>query len=186
VVTIERSQDVASYDQERVSSTSLSNLSKHVRMQHSKQWEAAKNGAHVVDETGGVVKAYNNGIGIDSPKMMQEMVRQGLLNPMVPITQNGFNRHFAAWLVEDNLPWTTGESPGLRRVFWYIKCKLELPSDTTVRQHVTLLYVELLRSVVNELTVGFMALDEGRDSRSGCRDWTRRLPTQGIYGLPSP
>jgi hypothetical protein len=39
---------------------------------------------------------------------MEKYVQEGLLNPQVEPMQPGFSRLFAAWLIEQDLPFTTG------------------------------------------------------------------------------
>ena len=48
------------------------------------------------------------GFTLASAKLMEKYVEEGLLNPRVEPTQSGFNWLFAAWLIEQDLPFTTG------------------------------------------------------------------------------
>ncbi|THU83759.1 hypothetical protein K435DRAFT_615533, partial [Dendrothele bispora CBS 962.96] len=65
----------------------------------------------------------------------------------------GFLQVFTAWILEDDLPFTTGESTGLQRVFDYLKIQFKLPSDTTVRNVLDNIMETLRRNVIKELTV---------------------------------
>ncbi|KAG2365695.1 hypothetical protein BDR07DRAFT_1185587, partial [Suillus spraguei] len=48
-------------------------------------------------------------------------------------TKDGFLRHFVAWIINDDLPWTTGETPGIVRLFQFLEVRWTLPSGTTVQ-----------------------------------------------------
>lgn len=86
-----------------------------------------------------------------SAKMLEEfLTTEGELNPEVIPTQKGFLRLFAAWIIDESLPWTTGEAPGLRALFTYLKVNFYLPSDTTVRNHLAHIFAELHEKVVRE------------------------------------
>ncbi|KAJ6505630.1 hypothetical protein DFH09DRAFT_828701, partial [Mycena vulgaris] len=80
-------------------------------------------GASPVGDTRGVTPA--------SAKIMEEFLREGKLNPAIKPTQKGFLTVFAAWILEDDLPFTTGETGGIQRLFKYMQSKFLLPSDTT-------------------------------------------------------
>ncbi|TFK20223.1 hypothetical protein FA15DRAFT_553216, partial [Coprinopsis marcescibilis] len=45
----------------------------------------------------------------------------------------GFQQLFAAWILDEDLPWTTGKSPMLSQLFSYLKIKFVLPLDMSVR-----------------------------------------------------
>ncbi|KAF8600409.1 hypothetical protein BDV93DRAFT_447587, partial [Ceratobasidium sp. AG-I] len=55
----------------------------------------------------------------------------------------GMIRHFSMWVVEENLPWTTGEAPGLQRLWRYLRIDHPLPTDTTVRKTLRGLYLDM-------------------------------------------
>ncbi|KAF8212594.1 hypothetical protein K438DRAFT_2167282, partial [Mycena galopus ATCC 62051] len=59
----------------------------------------------------------------------------------------------AAWIIEDDLAFTTGETPGIRRVFDYIGSRFGLPSDTTVRNTLAKLFCEMFETLKSELAV---------------------------------
>ncbi|KAJ7789136.1 hypothetical protein B0H14DRAFT_3503384 [Mycena olivaceomarginata] len=49
-------------------------------------------------------------ISAASAKIMEEFLKEGKLNPEVRRTQAGFLKVFSAWLLEDDLSFTTGET----------------------------------------------------------------------------
>ncbi|KAF8996454.1 hypothetical protein BDQ17DRAFT_1185561, partial [Cyathus striatus] len=65
----------------------------------------------------------------------------------------GFLRIFAAWILDDDLPWTTGESNMLSNLFKYLKISYALPSDTAVCNELVKIFAELHAKVVEELSV---------------------------------
>lgn len=93
-----------------------------------------------------------------SAKIMEEFLREGALNPAIEPTVEGFHRIFAAWILDESLPWTTGEAPTLRALFQYVKCRFPLPSDTTVRNKLDVIFQELHAKVVAELNVSCLQL----------------------------
>ncbi|HEV7735972.1 MAG TPA: hypothetical protein VGO47_01185 [Chlamydiales bacterium] len=87
--------------------------------------------------------------------MMKEFILRGKSNPKIVPTQEGFIRHFCAWLLEEDLPFTTGEAPGLIRLFKYLEITRQLPTDTTVRNTLAMLYADARETVVKEIAVQF-------------------------------
>jgi hypothetical protein len=87
---------------------------------------------------------------------MESFLREGQLNPKVYPTKKGFLKHFSAWLIKEDLPFTTGEAPGIHRLFKYLDITYQLPSDTTVRNVLAKIYIELHGEVVRELSVSSM------------------------------
>jgi hypothetical protein len=87
-----------------------------------------------------------------SAKIMENILLKGKLNPKIESTQKGFLKVFAAWLLED-LPFTMGKAPGLKRLFHYLDIKYQLPSDTTVRNQLAHIFVSLHSTIVEELSV---------------------------------
>ena len=69
-------------------------------------------------------------------------------------TKAGFLKHFTAWLIEEDLLFTTGEAPGLHRLFKYLEITYQLPSDMTVRNVLARIYAEPHGEVIHELLVG--------------------------------
>ena len=88
-------------------------------------------------------------------KFMSAYLEQGKLRPEIVATQKGFYRIFAAWILDESLPWTTGEAPTLRALFDYIKVRFQLPSDTTVRNYVARIFIELHGLIDEEFAVSF-------------------------------
>lgn len=86
---------------------------------------------------------------------MEGYLLEGKLNPKIESTRKGFLQIFSAWLLEDDLPWTTGESPGLKRLFEYLHVRFSLPSDTTVRNTLAQIFITLHETIVEELAVSF-------------------------------
>jgi len=84
---------------------------------------------------------------------MAEFLREGELNPQIVATKRGFLRIFSAWVVEESLPWTTGEAPMLHALFKYLRIPYAPPSDTTVRQQLRAIFSELRAKVVREFSV---------------------------------
>ncbi|KAF8186574.1 hypothetical protein K438DRAFT_1596191, partial [Mycena galopus ATCC 62051] len=58
-------------------------------------------------------------------------------------------------ILEDDLPFTTGETGGIHRLFKYMQCKFLLPSDTTVRNQLAKMYSEMFRALKDDLKVRF-------------------------------
>ncbi|KAJ7809818.1 hypothetical protein B0H13DRAFT_1550389, partial [Mycena leptocephala] len=54
-----------------------------------------------------------------------------------------FLKVVAAWIIEDDLPFTTGETPGIKRLFAFLQTHYILPSDTTVRNTLATMYVDI-------------------------------------------
>lgn len=84
---------------------------------------------------------------------MREYLRNGELNPAIEATQTGFLRLFSAWILDESLPWTTGEAPSLKLLFQYLKVNFVLPTGTTVRNQLGKIFAELHGKVVREFAV---------------------------------
>ncbi|KAF8999964.1 hypothetical protein BDQ17DRAFT_1245977, partial [Cyathus striatus] len=67
----------------------------------------------------------------------------------------GFLRIFAAWVLDGDLPWTTGGSNMLADLFRYLKILYALPSDTAVWNELVKIFAELHSKVVEELAFAF-------------------------------
>lgn len=85
---------------------------------------------------------------------MDDFLREGELHPEHIPNQKGFLKVFAAWIIEDDLAFATGETPGIHRLFEYMKSRFVLPTDTTVRNTLFKIFQELYDKVKNELKVG--------------------------------
>jgi hypothetical protein len=92
-----------------------------------------------------------------SADMMALYLKEGELNPAIEPTQKGFLRLFSAWILDESLPWTTGEAPSLHILFKYLKIRFILPSDTTVRNQLAKIFAELHAKVVRTFTVKVVA-----------------------------
>lgn len=87
---------------------------------------------------------------------MEGFLKDGELNPAIVADQAGFFRIFSAWILDESLPWTTGESPTLAMLFKYLKVKFSLPCDTTVRNYLAIIFAELHGMVVHEFAVSVL------------------------------
>jgi hypothetical protein len=73
------------------------------------------------------------GITVVSTQVMEEFLYQGKLNPIINSTQKDFYKLSSAWLIEDDLTFTTGETVAIKRLFKFLDVRFQqLPSDTTV------------------------------------------------------
>ncbi|KAF6762923.1 hypothetical protein DFP72DRAFT_747468, partial [Ephemerocybe angulata] len=109
-----------------------SNLTAHLRTEYK---EYAKKKAAIAEAAEGdapLEGEYNLPVVRD---LMAEFLKKGELNPAVNPTWKGFLKLFALWILDDDLPWTTGESPMLRDLFKYLHINHKLPSDTTLGIH---------------------------------------------------
>ena len=88
-----------------------------------------------------------------SADLMAEYLKKGELNPAVAATQSGFLQLFAAWILDESLPWMTGEALSLQLLFKYLKINFALPTDTTVHNHLAKIFAELHGKVVREFSV---------------------------------
>ncbi|CAA7264624.1 unnamed protein product [Cyclocybe aegerita] len=87
-----------------------------------------------------------------SADMIGEYIKEGEKNPQVILTQKGFLHLFSAWILDESLPWTTGESPSLAALFKYLKITFNLPSDTTVHNQLAHIFHDLHTKVVHEFS----------------------------------
>ena len=129
------------------------NLTNHIRLKHPEKRSKPAGSDDGNSDDDGDAFTTNNGLGPGSSKLLEDFARRGFLNPAREATQEGFYRLFAAWLLDDDLPWTTGETTSIKRLFRYLKVRFSLPTDTTVRNYVARLFTEMHEKVVLELTV---------------------------------
>jgi hypothetical protein len=122
----------------------LGNLATHTRERHTDKVDQG-------DES--TTNAPDHPYTAASAKLMESFLAEGKLNPKIDPTKKGFLAHFAAWILEDNLPFTTGETPGIKRLFKYLQVKFQLPTDTSVRNELYRIYTHLHRVIVEELSV---------------------------------
>ncbi|KAF7346859.1 Dimer-Tnp-hAT domain-containing protein [Mycena sanguinolenta] len=73
------------------------------------------------------------------------------LNPIIDKTEGNFLKIFAAWIVEDDLAFTTGETVAIARLFKFLNSRYMLPSDTTVRNTLATMFADMYRLVKSEL-----------------------------------
>ena len=140
----------------------LGNLSLHISQKHKEEAEAAAAAAQAGDDVDPAdepsASSSRSGFTLASAKLMEKYLEEGKLNPKVEPTQRGFLQVFAAWIIEDDLPFTTGESPGLARMIKYMQSKFLLPSDTTVRNMVAVIFAQMHAELVKELAVSLVPL----------------------------
>ncbi|KAJ6568135.1 hypothetical protein B0H10DRAFT_1830041 [Mycena sp. CBHHK59/15] len=74
---------------------------------------------------------------------MEEFLIKGKLNPVTNSTQNNFLKIFAAWIIEDDLMFTTGETEGINRLFKFLQTCYQLPSNTTGRNTLAQMYIDI-------------------------------------------
>lgn len=129
----------------------LSNLATHAKDCSSKiaQIRAASSSLSEAKKST-LVESVNHKRSID---IMAEFLREGELNPQIVPTRKGFLRVFSAWVIDESLPWTTGESPMLQALFKYLKIQYNPPSDTTVRAQLRSIFLELKEKIIFEFAV---------------------------------
>ena len=75
---------------------------------------------------------------------MQKFNERGCENPAREVTQKGFRQHFVKAIIEDDLPYSFGEKPGIQKCFLYILPKgYPILKHQTVRRDLDLLYSEM-------------------------------------------
>ncbi|KAH9025003.1 hypothetical protein EDB83DRAFT_2170861, partial [Lactarius deliciosus] len=127
----------------------LGNLATHTK-EHAgliAQREAEKSGN---DGRLTSTKSSHTGFMLASARLMEKYVQDGLLNPRIESTQSGFTRLFVVWLIEQDLPFTTGKFT-ISELFKYIQCRFSLPSDTAVRKSVAQIFTDLCSTIVCEI-----------------------------------
>ncbi|HEV7735824.1 MAG TPA: hypothetical protein VGO47_00385 [Chlamydiales bacterium] len=108
VRTVFREDNVSSFENQKPQ-PNLSNLTSHAK---SHDWALVE--AKVVELTPPTLR--NTGVNDASKQIMQEFLLRGKLNPKVVATQDGFIRHFCAWVLEEDLPFTAGAALQILRV----------------------------------------------------------------------
>lgn len=129
----------------------LGNLATHTRI-HSDKLESAS-GPDQGPDGKPSSNPIDHGFTAGSAKIMEEYLLEGKLNPKLEPTRKGFLKVFAAWILQEDLPYTTGEAPGLKRLFEYLQIRFVLPSDTAVRNTLAEIFMTLHGTVVEELAV---------------------------------
>lgn len=154
--TFERKVDSKSFEDEKPRPP-LGNLNLHTKGKHSEEAAVAAAAASADSSMlGGLCddpSARHSSNILASARLMEDYLKEGKLNPKLEPTQKGFLQVFAACIIEDDLPFTTGESSGLARLFEYTWSKFMLPSDTTVRNAVAKIFIDLHGELVKELAV---------------------------------
>ncbi len=85
---------------------------------------------------------------------MHDFAARGRTNPEKAVTQQGFREHFVKGIIEDDLPFIFGEKHGMRACFAYILPKgYTIPSHSTVRRDLSLLYTAMERRLIEMLQV---------------------------------
>lgn len=124
----------------------LGNLATHLKAKHANVDLSIPPSGDGLESVGEL-----RGISAASAHIMEEFLKEGALNPALDPTQKGFYKVFAAWILEDDLPFTTGETSGIKRLFKYMQSRFSLPSDTTVRNELARIFSHLHGTVKNEL-----------------------------------
>jgi hypothetical protein len=88
-----------------------------------------------------------------SADFMAAYLKAGEPNPDLILMQKGFLRLFSVWILDESLPWTSGEAPSLALLFRYLKVRFYLPSDATACNQLAKIFAELHGKVVREFTV---------------------------------
>lgn len=145
--TVERTARCYDFDDEKPQ-PKIGNLGTHTRTDHPNEYAGGNGSAQEL-----LTNPIDSGYTPASAKLMEEFLAKGRLNPKLAPSKRGFLRHFAAWLIEEDLPFTTGESHGIKRLFKYLDVSFQLPTDTTVRNALAKIYIELHAEVVRELSV---------------------------------
>lgn len=84
---------------------------------------------------------------------MEDFLREGKLNPVINKTQGNFLKVFAAWIIEDDYAFTAGETKAINRLFKFLETRYMLPSDTTVRNTLAQMYIDMYALLKSELAV---------------------------------
>ncbi|KAJ7200427.1 hypothetical protein GGX14DRAFT_372393, partial [Mycena pura] len=108
---VERTIDHGDFEDEP-KMPALNNLAGHTR-QCSEKKKADEAGA-AADGPPPTLPAFNTS---QAGKIMENFLREGELNPAIVPTAKGFLRLIAAWIIDEDLPWTAGEAPSLAVLF---------------------------------------------------------------------
>ncbi|KAF8835974.1 hypothetical protein BDN67DRAFT_984264, partial [Paxillus ammoniavirescens] len=100
-------------------------------------------------------------VGVEQPKLsslaaqrdsMKAFIQCGIDNPAKQVTVKGFREHLVKGIIEDDLPFTLGEKPGMKRTFTYLlPYKFSIPGRQTVRRDLNLLHDHIQDKLNNEL-----------------------------------
>ncbi|KAJ7898191.1 hypothetical protein B0H14DRAFT_240027, partial [Mycena olivaceomarginata] len=140
----------------------LGNLSTHLKQHHD--------GVPVPSD---VRPGETRGMSASSAKIMADFLVDGKLNPAINSTQGNFYKIFAAWIIEDDLAFTTGETPGIERLFAFMRARFLLPSDTTVRNTLASMFGEMYEVVKSDLAAVKSKIAVATDTWTTCAmTWT--------------
>ena len=151
VHTLPQSEHADTFDNE-IPQPPISNLTTHTNT-HSEQLKSADTSSNASSFPGLTTTPPDHGYTHASVKIMEDFMLEGKLNPKIKPTCTGFLRIFAAWLLEEDLLFTTGESPGIKWLFEYLQVKYQLPSDTTIHNQLDHIFATLHATFVEELSV---------------------------------
>ncbi|KAI0060903.1 hypothetical protein BV25DRAFT_1806709, partial [Artomyces pyxidatus] len=152
VRTFPRSVDTPTFEDEP-KRPPLGNLASHSKKHEDEIRVAAEKGC----ESEPVTAPIKTGYSLASAELMKGYLEEGALNPALEPTKRGFLRIFAAWLIEEDLPFTTGEAPGLDRLFKYLRIRFELPSDTAVSVILHFLALTMDNAITNDVLARILA-----------------------------
>ena len=93
----------------------IGNLGTQTHSDHPSQYSGGA-GSTQVSST----KPIDHGYTPVSAKLMEEFLEKGWLNPKHYQTKKDFLKHFATWLIKEDLLFTTGESHGIKPLFKYL------------------------------------------------------------------
>jgi hypothetical protein len=125
----------------------LGNLGTHTKEKHPEA--IASEEVPPADRPAKVNHGYNDA----STALMAEYLEEGRLNPTIEPDETGFRRYFTAWIIDQDLPFTTGEAALLHNLFKYLCIKFHLPSNTTVCNMLEELHNNLHSTIIKESTV---------------------------------
>jgi hypothetical protein len=75
---------------------------------------------------------------------IQAFAARGLENPEKQVTKRGFREHLVKAIIEDDLSYSLGEKPGMKKLFTYVLPRgFAIASHQTVRRDLDLLYEQL-------------------------------------------
>jgi hypothetical protein len=155
--TLPRSEEADTFDDE-IPQPPISNLTAHTNS-HSEQIKAGSqdpSSSASFGQASSTTIPPDHGYTPASAKIMEDFLLEGKLNPKIEPTCAGFLKIFAAWLLEEDLPFTMGESPGIKWLFEDLHVKYQLSSDTTVCNQLAHIFLTLHATVVEELLVSLI------------------------------
>jgi hypothetical protein len=126
------------------SSNFISHLQICKSIPEAQKWAAyeARNGADIVEMGGDRESNANTFAGIGAQQdFMDNFSAQGLQNPAKTVTSKGFQERLVKGTIEDDLPYSLGEKPGMSKVFDNVLPRgISTPSHQTVRHDLDVLH----------------------------------------------